>query len=139
MEEKIINYICQYFDVDSRELKGNSKKRDVYTPRRFCMLFLQTYCKLSTTEISRYFNRTRSTVSQTITKLQNELELYKDTRQQFHEIDRYIREHIVQWQKEVIPKSETFELLLNKLPISPYEKNLWRMQFYKGTAVEGLK
>ncbi len=61
--DNVINIICSYYGVTFEEINVRLRKQEYVLPRQVIMIFLMHYCKLSTHEASRYFNRDHSTAS----------------------------------------------------------------------------
>jgi len=74
---KLINLICESFEIPKNKLCSKSRKKDIVVARNTAFFLGRKYTNLSLNEIGKYLNRRHSTVLKGITSIEREIK--KDT------------------------------------------------------------
>lgn len=72
--QKIIEKVCEYYDLSVEEMKGKSKMKNIARPRQIAMYLCKKLTNMNFVEISKVFgNRDRTTVMYGVDKIMEEL------------------------------------------------------------------
>lgn len=73
----IINFFCEYRDINHRMLFGKDKKGNVNMTRYMLWHYLHTKMGMSANALARMFNRNRPSIFRGIRVLREQMEIYK--------------------------------------------------------------
>lgn len=71
LKDSIIQFICNYFQVERSELEGRSRVRRLAVPRSLCMFFLRKRTGMTYSEIGRIFDRDHTSVIHAINTIED--------------------------------------------------------------------
>jgi len=60
--DNIINYVCEYYKVDTKELIGRSRKPNYVIPRHMVQYLMRNELNMNYTQIAKIFNRRHNSI-----------------------------------------------------------------------------
>ena len=90
--EKIIDVVCDYFNVTIDELKTKSRKSEYVTARSVAWYIMLKETKITTERAGLIFSKDHATVLHGNRKVEQRITIYKDFARKVREIERKLRE-----------------------------------------------
>ena len=89
--EGVIETVSQFFNIDTKELKGRSRSADIVLPRQIAMYIIREHTESSLVEVGQAFGgRDHTTVMHGYDKIQREIETNTQLRQQVNTITQIL-------------------------------------------------
>jgi chromosomal replication initiator protein len=60
--DNIINYVCEYYKVDTKELIGRSRKPNYVIPRHMVQYLMRNELNMNYVQIAKIFNRRHNSI-----------------------------------------------------------------------------
>ena len=60
--DNIINYVCEYYKVDTKELIGRSRKPNYVIPRHMVQYLMKNELNMNYSQIAKVFNRRHNSI-----------------------------------------------------------------------------
>jgi len=90
--EIIVREVAKYFQVEEPTIVGKNKSKEVALPRQISMYLIRELIQSSFPEIGRYFNRDHSTVMHSVNKIEDEIRVNEELRNEIKDIRKNILE-----------------------------------------------
>ena len=95
--ETIINIVCEYFDISSKEIFLTNRSREIIKPRQILFYLLRKHTVMSLNDIGKmtcFYGREKklhhATISHAVGIVRTDRELYKDIKETVDYLDRKI-------------------------------------------------
>lgn len=89
--ERVIETVSQFFNIETKELKGRSRSQDIVLPRQIAMYIIREHTECSLVEVGQAFGgRDHTTVMHGCDKIQREVETNSHIRQQVNTITQIL-------------------------------------------------
>ena len=77
--DEIIDEVAKYYGINSQEIKGTSRTKEINVPRQISMYLIRHFTTLTLKEIGKVFNRDHTTVMHAIEKVEKLVKEDQDT------------------------------------------------------------
>jgi chromosomal replication initiator protein len=88
--EKIIELVCDHYNMTYDEMRVNLRDRDIRYPRQVAMYVMRERTNLSRREIGEYFDKDTTTVFHAWKLIGDQYEIYPELRDLINEIETKI-------------------------------------------------
>lgn len=92
--DSIIRAVCEHFEITFDGIHRKSKIVEFCKPRMVAMYLIRLYCKSTTTEIAKLFNKNHATVIWAIKRIKEEQEIYPELREKINKLKKIIENSI---------------------------------------------
>lgn len=91
--ENVIDKCAQYYDVESKDIKGSSRSKDIARIRQIAMYLAKEMTEMSLPVIARDFEKNHTTILYAWEKVKEQAEHDKDLKKRLKEIEKFIKTH----------------------------------------------
>ena len=84
--EKVVNAVCEYFDITTKMLFGKSRERHICEPRHIAMYVIRKHCKKGTIFIGNMFGRDHTSVCHACQVINNKLDTEPAFKQELQQV-----------------------------------------------------
>ena len=90
--EQIRSTVCEYFNIDEKDIQTNSRKKEIVIARQIAMYLSKQYTNNSLNAIGNAIGkRNHATVSHALQAVKNQLETDRDFKAAFNAIETKLR------------------------------------------------
>ena len=83
--DEVINFTCDFFDVELSDLLGNNRTKEVVLYRSFFVKFVYDELKVTYKKIGTFLNKNHATLINNVLKLNEVLELHPEINKQYEQ------------------------------------------------------
>lgn len=83
--DEVINFTCDFFDVELSDLLGNNRTKEVVLYRSFFVKFVYDELKVTYKKIGSFLNKNHATLINNVKKLNEVLEQHPEIKKQYEQ------------------------------------------------------